>query len=504
MNIAIALILTIPLTTAILMLALWGKTKIQVIVGGLSTLSFLIVSLWLFRVVNANGLQLLSVGNWPNGLGIMLVVDGMSSIYIILSACIELIAFWYAVSFVKEKTSLSIFFPTYFFLAFGLSGTFLAGDLFNLYVWFEVMLVSSFVLFTIGANRQQLEGTIKYVAINVLGSTFFLIGIGLLYGLTGHLNMAYIAKTIPLIGNQELVGVAATFFFISFGIKAAIFPLFFWLPATYHTAPVGITALAVALLTKVGVYALTRFFTIIYPLQGTFLQTIMLVFAALTMAIGVLGAAAQVDFRKILSFHIISQIGYMVMGIAIFTPLAIAGSIFFVIHNVLVKTNLFFIAGGVYRISGSYKLKELGGIIKQAPWLAMLFAISAFSLTGVPPLSGFWGKYLLARSGFEEGSILVIIVTAISLMVSLLTLFSMTKIWNEVFWKPNPAGEKPKLSLNNLLKMQPGVMFSIIAITILVLIISFAPQNLINWCYDSILVLTERDRYIESVIGLYN
>lgn len=501
MNIAIAITITIPLFTAIAMLASWGRTRLQAVIGGVSTLLYLTSTLWLWDEVKNNGIQLLSVGNWPNGFGIMLVADNMSSIYLTLSAFMALMAYWYAISYIKSNASLSVFFPVYFSLIFGLSGTFLAGDLFNLYVWFEVMLVSSFVLFTIGANRQQLEGSLKYVAINVLSSTFFLVGIGIIYGLTGHLNMAYIAKTLPLVSNQQLPNIAATFFFISFGIKAAIFPLFFWLPATYHTAPIGLTALVVALLTKVGIYALTRFFTIIYPLQGTTLQTIMLILAALTMVIGVLGAAAQVDFRKILSFHIVSQIGYMIMGLAIYTPLAITGSLLFVVHNVLVKTNLFFIAGSVYKVSGSYKLKELGGLVQQAPWLALLFAISAFSLTGIPPLSGFWGKLLLARGGFEEGGTLVVGVTAISLMVSLLTLFSMTKIWNEVFWKPNPAGEQPKRDLKNLIKTQPGMMLSILAISILILAISFAPEKLISWCSDSVSLILERNGYINSVIG---
>jgi len=504
MNVAIVLTITIPLFTAIAMLTAWGRARLKVVIGGISTLSYLASTLWLLGEVKSNGIQLLSVGDWPNGFGIILVADSMSSLYLVLSAFMALMAYWYALSYIKSKTSLSVFLPVFFSLIFGLSGTFLAGDLFNLYVWFEVMLVSSFVLFTIGANRQQLEGSLKYVAINVLSSTFFLIGIGLIYGLTGHLNMAYIAKTLPLVSNQQLPNIAATFFFISFGIKAAIFPLFFWLPATYHTAPIGFTALVVALLTKVGIYAFTRFFTIIYPIQGTILQTIMLILAALTMVIGVLGAAVQVDFRKILSFHIVSQIGYMVMGLAIYTPLAITGSLFFVVHNVLVKTNLFFIAGSVYRISGSYKLKELGGVIQQAPWLALLFAISAFSLTGIPPLSGFWGKYLLARGGFEEGSLLVVSVTTISLIVSLLTLFSMTKIWNEVFWKPNPSGEQPKLTLACLMKTQPGMMFSILTISILILAISFAPESLISWCNESISFILERNGYIDSVIGNNN
>lgn len=487
------------------MLSAWGKKRLQVGIGGISTILHFVATIALLVKVNINGIQIVNVGSWPTGFGLMLVVDRMSAIYLLLSSFMSIMAFWYAVSFIKSKTSISIFFPVYFFLVLGLTGAFLAGDIFNLYVWFEVMLVSSFVLFTIGANKQQLEGSLKYVAINVLSSTLFLIGIGLLYGLTGHLNMAMIGKSLPTVSNQLIVDTTAVFFFISFGIKAAIFPLFFWLPASYHTAPIGFTALIVALLTKVGIYAMTRFFTVIYPLQDSFLQTIMLILAALTMVIGVLGAAAQVDFRKILSFHIISQIGYMIMGLAIFTPLAIAGSLFFVVHNVLVKTNLFLVAGTVNRNFGSYKLKELGGVLKQSPWLAFFFAVSAFALTGIPPLTGFWGKYLLARSGFEEGSTLVIIVTSVSLVVSLFTLFSMTKIWNEVFWKPSPKNNQmEKLGLRKLIGYHPGMTLSIIAITLVVLAISFFPDTLIGWSMKASNFLTENQNYIESVLSHTN
>ncbi|HPV56662.1 MAG TPA: proton-conducting transporter membrane subunit, partial [Tenuifilaceae bacterium] len=497
--------LIIPLLSAILMLLMWGKTKTQRLLGGFSTALYLLASIALFAEVSANGLILVDVGSWQTGFGIALVVDMMSALFILLGAILALVSFWYGSTFIKSNISLSIFHPVFFFLLFGLSGAFVAGDIFNLYVWFEVMLVSSFVLFTIGASRSQLEGALKYVTINVISSAFFLIGVGILYGLTGNLNMAMLAKALPLVQNQTLVDIAAVFFLVSFGIKAAIFPLFFWLPASYHTAPIGFTALVVALLTKVGIYSLTRFFTIIYPLEGTLIQSILLVLAALTMVIGVFGAAAQTDFRKILSFHIVSQIGYMIMGLAIFTPMAIAGALFFVVHNVLVKTNLFFVAGSVSKVFGSYKLKELGGVMLQVPALALLFAISAFSLTGIPPLTGFWGKYLLAKGGFDEGSTLVVVVTAVSLAVSLLTLFSMTKIWNEVFWKPNPntdSRSEVKMSFGTLLKKHTGITVSIVILTILILLVSFFPNSLIDWCLESANTLVNRDLYINGVLGV--
>jgi multicomponent Na+:H+ antiporter subunit D len=207
--------------------------------------------------------------------------------------------------------------------------------------------------------------------------------------------------------------------------------------------------LFVGLLTKVGIYALLRFFTLIFTSDLLYTHAILLILSGFTMVIGVLGAAAQIDFRKILSFHIVSQIGYMIMGLAIYTPMAIAGAIFFVMHNILVKNNLFLISGLVRETHGSFALKKLGGVYHGFPFLAVLFAISAFSLTGVPPLSGFWGKFLLAYAGLSAGQAIIV---AVSLFVSIITLFSMTKIWGEVFWKKMPESTM-------LLIKEPGTTF---------------------------------------------
>ncbi len=474
----------LPLLSAITILFFWGRVKTQKVVGGVFVASYLIVSVVQFFFVKSNGSIVVNAGNWPTGIGIGFVVDILSAFFALLSAVVAFLSYFYAISSSKSNTKISIFLPVFFFLIFGLNGAFIAADLFNLYVWFEVMIVSSFVLFTLGGKRAQLEGSLKYVAINVFSSAIFLAGIGILYGITGTLNLQMLGEYLPLVQNKTLVSIAAVFFVVSFGIKAAIFPLFFWLPSTYHTAPIGFTALVVALLTKVGVYSLIRFFTIVLPLQGTIFQPILLTLSGFTMVVGVLGAAAQTDFRKVLSFHIVSQIGYMIMGLAIYTPLAIAGAIFFVAHNVLVKTNLFFISGVVNKVYGSYKLKELGGVYQKFPFIALLFAISAFSLTGIPPLSGFWGKYILAVGGFSVKQWLPVTITAISLGVSLLTLFSMTKIWNEVFWKPNPEIIVSKQNQFSYIKdvffRYPGMLFSIVLLTILILFLGFFPNYIIN------------------------
>jgi multicomponent Na+:H+ antiporter subunit D len=288
-----------------------------------------------------------------------------------------------------------------------------------------------------------MEGAIKYVTLNLSASALFLAAVGILYGLAGTLNMADLAVKFLYIEGFRPTGIltaVAMLFLVAFGIKSAIFPLFYWLPASYHTPPAAISALFAGLLTKVGVYAMIRVFTLIFIQDIGYTHSILLVLAAFTMVTGVLGAIAQNEFRRVLSFHIISQIGYMIMGLALFTPLALAGSVFYIAHHIIVKTNLFLISGLVEHLQRSRLLKNMGGLYRTRPVLAALFLIPALSLAGIPPLSGFFAKLGLVQAGLDSRQYGVV---AIALGVSLLTLFSMMKIWNEAFWKPDPSGEAP-------------------------------------------------------------
>jgi multicomponent Na+:H+ antiporter subunit D len=254
--------------------------------------------------------------------------------------------------------------------------------------------------------------------------------------MTGTLNMAALAQSLPAAPYPGLILTVSMLFLVGFGIKAAVFPLFFWLPASYHTPPVAVSAVFVGLLTKVGVYALVRLFTLLFMQDTSFTHALILVLAGCTMVTGVLGAVAQNEFRRILSFHSISQVGYMLMGLGLFTPLALAGALYFMIHHSVVKTNLFLVSGVVYEIQGSYELKQLGGQYRAFPALAALFLVSALSLAGMPPLSGFFAKLSLVQAGLALGQYGIV---GVSLAVGALTLFSMVKIWAEVFWKAPPA-----------------------------------------------------------------
>ncbi len=498
----IILPIILPLTFSVMMLFFWKSVKIQRALNLLATLFSLICSLIIFVEVNNSGIISLQVGGWQAPFGISIVADLLSSIMVIITAVIGLTTALFSIGSIDESRERYLYYPLLQFLLMGINGAFLTGDIFNLYVWFEVMLISSFVLLSLGGRRAQLEGAIKYVTLNLLSSAIFLAAVGILYGLAGTLNMADVSRKIPFIENQELVNVVAVLFLIAFGVKAAIFPLFFWLPASYHTPPAAVSAIFAGLLTKVGVYAIIRFFTTVFIYNSDFIKDILLVSAALTMLTGVLGAAAQNNFRKILSFHIISQIGYMILGVALFSPLAIAGAIFYIIHHIIVKTNLFFISGYVKKLKGSYNLKELGGVYKFYPMLGLLFLIPALSLAGIPPLSGFWAKFVLIKAGLELKEFLVV---GIALLVGLLTLFSMTKIWNEVFWKDDPQNSEnvTDITYKSLTSGKKFMMIlPIIILAFITIVIGFYAEPFFNIANESAMQLLDSSNYINSVLGL--
>lgn len=428
----------IPFLVAIVTLLLWKHRPAERIISLVGAAAHLAAGLVLLGVVREQGILALYVGNWLAPFGITLVADLFSAIMVSVAGLMGLAVGIFSLAHIDAERERFGYYPLLNILLMGVSGAFLTGDMFNLYVWFEVMLISSFVLMALGGERHQLEGAIKYVTINLVSSAIFLAAVGILYSLVGTLNMADAARELASFERPGLVAALSMMFLVAFGIKSAIFPLFFWLPDSYHTPPVPVTTIFSALLTKVGVYALVRVFTLLFADNAAATQPLLLTLACLTMVTGVLGAVAQMDFRRLLSFHIVSQIGYLLMGLALGTQLALAGTVFFMVHVILSKSALFLVSGVVYRLRGTYNLKKLGGLYKSNPGLAVIFLVAAFSLAGIPPLSGFWAKFLLVRAGLEAGQYVVV---GVALFVGMLTLFSMVKIWTEVFWKPAPTEE---------------------------------------------------------------
>ena len=289
--------------------------------------------------------------------------------------------------------------------------------------------------------------------------------------------MADLAVIVPKLENRGLVEVAAILFLIGFGIKSAVFPLYFWLPASYHTPPSAVSAIFGGLLTKVGVYALIRIFTLIF-LEDILLDDILLIIAVLTLFSGAIGALVQKNVRKVFSYLIICHIGFMIAGLGMFTEAAIAGAIFYLIHDIIVKTNLFMISGVIYRIKGTINIKSLGGLYEKYPKLSLLIAIPFFSLIGIPPLSGFWPKISLILAGLDTHNYIVI---GGIIFASLLTLIVIARVWSEVFWK-NPV-KLPKREhflyfedMTNLRKVQ--FIAPVVFLTLVSLYIGFGAEHI--------------------------
>lgn len=487
----------VPFLTGILAVLSWHRRTLQRVVSMVGSVGLLLVGLLLFRRIEQLGPQSVQIGNWQAPFGITLYADMFAVIMLVLAGLMGLTVGLYSLANIDEIRQRLGFYPLYQILMMGVSGSFLAGDMFNLYVWFEVMLIASFVLLALGSERRQLEGAIKYVTLNLIASAIFLAAAGILYGVAGSLNMADLAmrlRTAPV----GVVTTLAMMFLVAFGIKAALFPLFSWLPAAYHTPPTAVSAIFSGLLTKVGVYAIMRVFTLLFVHDQPYTNLILLVLSGLTMVTGVLGAASQFHYRRILSFHITSQIGYMVMGLALFTPLALAGAIFYIIHHIIVKTNLFLISGITEWIGGSYDLKKLGGLYVRQPLLAGLFLVSALALAGLPPLSGFWAKFTLIKAGLEAESYAIVV---IALLVSLLTLYSMIKIWTQAYWKKQPeAWERPSppRGIGWAIRFAPVILLAMCTVAL-----GLGAEYFLGVAQTAAYQLLNPSLYVETVFGTF-
>jgi multicomponent Na+:H+ antiporter subunit D len=440
-NNLVALPLVIPLIAAALCVVVPARARPAIGIAGSAGLLAAAVSLLL--LVQHQSIATLQIGAWRAPFGITLVIDHLSVLMLLLAATTALTVSVYATVEGPPGRSLGYFHALLHVLLMGVSGAFLTGDLFNLYVWFEVVLIASFALVGMGGSRAAVEGATKALVLNLLGSMLFLIAVGATYGMTGTLNMAELHLRLGELYQTRPNAVTAVGFTlaIAFGLKAALAPLYFWLPASYHVPQAATGALFAAILTKVGIYALIRVFTLPFADLAP-LYTVVLALATITMLSGVLGAVTQVEIKRILAWHSISQVGYIAAGVGLLSAssrdvqrAALAAAIFFTVHHGLIKAALFLVAGLIQRTQGTTRLKPLGGLFRAQPRITACFGLAALSLAGIPPLSGFWAKLAAIRSaGFAEQPL----VLAVMLVTGLLTLLSMLKIWNEAFWKPPP------------------------------------------------------------------
>ncbi|TNC18291.1 Na+/H+ antiporter subunit D [Georgenia sp. 311] len=428
----------IPLIGAGLALALARFPRVQRIVTVTALTSVLAIAIALLVLVN-DGPMAVDIGGWAAPVGIVLVADRLSALLLLVSVSVTLGVLLYSLAQGNadgdEGAPVAIYHPTYLVLSAGVSNAFLTGDLFNLYVGFEMLLVSSFVLITLGGSRERVRAGTVYVVVSILSSIIFLAAIALVYAAVGTVNLAQLSQRMGEIdpGTQLVLQLMLL---VAFGIKAAVFPLHAWLPDSYPTAPAPVTAVFAGLLTKVGVYAIIRTQTLLFP-DGR-VDDLLMVVALVTMVIAILGAVAQQDVKRLLSFTLVSHIGYMVWGVGMSSTLGLSAAIFYVVHHITVQTALFLVAGLIERRGGTTSLARLGSLARVAPLLAVLYLVPAMNLAGIPPMSGFLGKVGLIESGIARGTGLDWALVAGSLVTSLLTLYAVTKAWNQAFWQEAP------------------------------------------------------------------
>ncbi|MEU1971773.1 Na+/H+ antiporter subunit D [Microbacterium sp. NPDC019599] len=437
MSALVPLLATLPLLGAALALIAGRHRRIQVGVS-ITTLSLvLVIAAVLLYVVDTGGQPLaVSVGGWPVPFGIVLYVDRLSALLVVVSSIVLLAVLLFSVgqgaADGDDETPVSIFHPSYLILAAGIFTAFIAGDLFNLYVGFEILLVASYVLITLGSTESRIRTGVVYIVVSLVSSILFLASIAMIYGALGTVNMAQISERMTQLPPDTQL-MLHLMLLLAFSIKAAVFPLSFWLPDSYPTAPAPVTAVFAGLLTKVGVYALIRTETQLFSESDV--NMLLMIVALATMIVGVLGAVAQAELKRILSFTLVSHIGYMVFGLAIATPAAIGATIYYMVHHIVVQTTLFLAVGLVERRAGSTSILRVTGLMRAAPVIAILYFIPAVNLGGLPPFSGFIGKFALFDAAAQVGTPVMIVLIVGGVVTSLLTLYALMRAWNLSFWR---------------------------------------------------------------------
>ncbi len=497
MELLLALPVMLPLVGAAITLLVRHHTRLQLGLAAVTLLAIFAIALVLAWHVTKEGVLVLQIGNWTPQLGIVLVADRLTALMLTVSSFVTLAVLVYSsaqsVSENVERTPVAIYHPTYLTLVAGVSMAFLAGDLFNLYVGFEVLLASSYVLLTLGGSASRVRAATTYVIVSVLSSVIFLSAIGAIYAAAGTVNLAELAVRLDGLDPGTRM-ILELMLLVAFAIKAAIFPLSAWLPDSYPTAPAPVTAVFAGLLTKVGIYAILRLETLLFPFSQ--ISNLLLAAAGLSLFIGILGAVAQTDLKRVLSFTLVSHMGYMLFGIGMVTQLGMAATIYYVAHHITVQSTLFLAAGLIEHRGGTTNLTRLGGLQKLAPLIAVLFFIPAMNLAGIPPFSGFIGKVGLIEAGIAYDSTAGWILIAVSVITSLLTLYAIAKIWNRAFWQ-EPSEEIITRDVP-MPKVMTGATTAMIAFS---LVLTVLAGPLMTYADEAAHSVLQRTPYVGAVLG---
>ncbi len=494
----IILPVVIALMGAALLIMLRFYRNIQAGIAIFLVLLIILAEILLLRNVLEFGPQSMTMGKWLPPFGISFSVDIIGVGFALASAIVTLIVLIYAQADIASREIKYGFHSLVLLLLAGVSGAFMTGDFFNLYVWFEVMLIASFGLIIMGGRKIQLDGAIKYGFLNFLATTFFLIALGLTYGLFGTLNMADISQLTPNapIGSLSAIG---ALLLLAFGMKAAAFPVNAWLPASYHTPHPAISALFGGLLTKVGAYALLRSLLLLMPQARDFLEPIILILAIISLILAPLGAMAQTNLRRSIGFLIIGGIGAVLVGIGVPTLRGVAGASIYVFHSILTISALYLLAGLIERIMGTDDTRKMGGLYSASSWLSILFLILVFAVAGLPPFLGFWPKLLLIEASISQGEVWLVVALALN---SLFTAIAGTRLWAHIFWREGQLGENSEQKNEKLVPLSTKDKWLCSAPTtiIVLMIIYFGinPNLMFGAGRIAALDLLNNERYVEA------
>lgn len=492
-NFLVALPVALPILGAGLSLAFARLRRLQGIISA-SVLSCVLVVAAVLVWMASRGPVVLDIGNWASPVGIALVADRLSAIMLLTSVTVTLVVLLYSLAQGaadgEEAAPIAVYHPAFLLLSAGVSNAFLSGDLFNIYVGFELLLMASFVLITLGGTRDRIRSGTVYIVVSLISSVVLVIAIAFVYSATGTVNLAQLALRLPEVDPGVRLAIQ-TLLLVGFGIKAAVFPLSAWLPDSYPTAPAPVTAVFAGLLTKVGVYTMIRTQTLLFPSNR--LDDILGIVAVATMIMGILGAVAQQDIKRLLSFTLVSHIGYMVWGISMSSDIGLGAAIYYAVHHITVQTALFLVVGLIERRGGTTSLVRLGSLAKLAPALAILYLIPAFNLAGIPPFSGFFGKVGLLQASVDRGHWVDWMLIAGGLITSLLTLYAVTRAWNMAFWQEAPE-ELPAKEIPWGMKAAAG------ALVVVSIGISLSAGSINTYTRHAATELEARSAYIVSVL----
>ncbi len=451
----------------------------------------LLAAILLLIKVKAEGIQAVTLGSWAPPFGISMVSDMLSVLLVTSSLVIAIFVVWYSIIALDEEREKSFYYVAILFMLTGVNGAFTTGDIFNMFVFFEVLLISSYVLIVLGGEKVQLRESIKYIVVNIISSSLFVITVGYLYSVVGTLNMADISVKIAELGEVGIITVIAVLFLIVFGIKGGIFPLFFWLPGSYAAPPIPILALFGALLTKVGVYAIIRTYTLFFTTDIGFTHELLMIVSIVTIIAGCIGALAYFDVKQIIIYNIVIAVGVILFGASQMNENGMMGSVFYLIHDILIKGALFLLIGIIIKITGTSNLRKMGGLMNKFPLLAWTYLIAAFGLAGIPPLSGFIGKLLIVQGGFEKDLLWQSIFILAS---SLIVLLSVIRIFIYAFWGVEKEASLPTKEYRRL--MTPAIL--LVALTVLY---GVGSELLVPFMTDATSPLLDPTIYIDAVFG---